>query len=376
MQLKSALALLAAAAQLASAVAVNDARPIESQSSQNRLIKTSEEDPGRWVSEDEKAELVKGGQRANFVDITDIQDEDILTGFSTPDSASTLEARQTSYPGTLSHVAEANALIARIPNTGPQNWLRTLTDYHNRHYRSTYGTQAATWLLNTVRSIASANPAITVETFGHSFNQPSVIARIPGSRAAKIIVGAHFDSTAGSTTARAPGADDNGSASVNLLEALRILADARYRPQNTIEFHWYGGEEGGLLGSQDVFRAYRSQGASVRAFLNQDMTGYSPGGRPTVYVDYVDTGLTNYVKLVARQFSGLTVVESRCGYGCSDHASARAAGFPAAFLASEPLATSNPNIHTSRDTYATINWESMRRHSAMTVGFLVEASYL
>ena len=53
--------------------------------------------------------------------------------------------------------------------------------YHNRHYRSTYGTQAGTWLLSTVRSVAAANPAITVSTFAHSFNQPSIIVKIPGT---------------------------------------------------------------------------------------------------------------------------------------------------------------------------------------------------
>lgn len=142
-----------------------------------------------------------------------------------------------------------------------------------------------------------------------------------------VIVGAHYDSTAGSATARAPGADDNGSGTINCLEALRILANADFKPKNTLEFHFYGGEEGGLLGSQGVFNSYRSSGETVLAFLNQDMTGYSPGGKATVYTDYVDSSLTSYVILVARQYSGLAVSTSTCGYGCSDHASARAAGF-------------------------------------------------
>jgi len=56
-----------------------------------------------------------------------------------------------------------------------------LCSYHNRHYRSTYGTQAGTWLYNTVKNIASVNPAITVTQFTHSFNQPSIIVQIPGN---------------------------------------------------------------------------------------------------------------------------------------------------------------------------------------------------
>lgn len=56
-------------------------------------------------------------------------------------------------------------------------------------------------------SAAGANPAISVTRFSHSFNQPSVIAKIPGSSSdALVIVGAHLDSTGGSSSARGPGA--------------------------------------------------------------------------------------------------------------------------------------------------------------------------
>jgi hypothetical protein len=53
--------------------------------------------------------------------------------------------------------------------------------FYNRYYASTYGTQAGTWLLSQVKSIAAANSAITVSTFTHSFNQPSIIVKIPGT---------------------------------------------------------------------------------------------------------------------------------------------------------------------------------------------------
>ncbi|KAL7920715.1 hypothetical protein ACQKWADRAFT_297744 [Trichoderma austrokoningii] len=67
-----------------------------------------------------------------------------------------------------------------------------------------------------------------------------------------------MDSTAGSTTARSPGADDDGSGSVTTLEALRVIAYSDFTSKNTIEFHWHSGEEGGLLGSQDIFSSYKS----------------------------------------------------------------------------------------------------------------------
>lgn len=81
-----------------------------------------------------------------------------------------------------------------------------------------------------------------------------------------------------------------------LLEALRVLASARYAPRNTLEFHFYSGEEGGLLGSRDIMQNYARTGVNVLAVLNQDMTGYSPNNVIAVYTDYVNTALTNFAR--------------------------------------------------------------------------------
>jgi leucyl aminopeptidase len=253
------------------------------------------------------------------------------------------------YPTTLTHQTEANALIAKLSTTQPKAVLKTLTDYYNRYYKSSYGTQAASWLFSQVKSVAAANPAIVVTQFTHSaFNQPSIIARIPGTSSNLVIVGAHFDSTGGSSSARGPGADDNGSGVVTHLEALRVLANSKFAPKNTLEFHFYAGEEGGLLGSQAVFANYKAAKKSVLAFLNQDMTGYSPSGKISVYTDYVDSSLTSYVRRIATSYVGATTTDS-CGYACGDHASGQANGFPSAYACDEVIRTSSPYIHSPND---------------------------
>lgn len=61
--------------------------------------------------------------------------------------------------------------------------LHFTRSFYNRYYRSSYGTQAGAWLFNTIKSISAANTAITVTQFTHSFNQPSIIAKIPGTSA-------------------------------------------------------------------------------------------------------------------------------------------------------------------------------------------------
>lgn len=99
----------------------------------------------------------------------------------------------------------------------------------------------------------------------------SVIARIEGSTsgAPLVVIGAHLDSINQSnpTSGRAPGADDDGTGCVNLIEAFRKLVAAGFKPANPVEFHWYAGEEGGLLGSAAISKAYAKAGTQVRSMM-------------------------------------------------------------------------------------------------------------
>jgi leucyl aminopeptidase len=136
-----------------------------------------------------------------------------------------------------------------------------------------------------------------------------------------------LDSTTGAAADPAPGADDNASGTVTILESLRVLVEGGFTPENTLEFHWYGGEEGGLLGSADIFASYAAEGKSVIGFLNQDMAGYSESGTIGIITDYSDPGLNEYITLLTVEFTGKEPNTMDCGYGCSDHASADANGF-------------------------------------------------
>lgn len=94
-----------------------------------RLIKTSEEDPGTWVSAEAKISeyLAKD---IHFIDITDITDEEVLTRLSTkPGTELTTARKAADYPTAVSHEAEANALIEGVSTSGPEDWLKTMTEY-------------------------------------------------------------------------------------------------------------------------------------------------------------------------------------------------------------------------------------------------------
>ncbi|KAK0100297.1 hypothetical protein ONS95_008255 [Cadophora gregata] len=365
-------ALVASSSLLVSALPSTDSSKINAGL---RLIKTSEADPGIWVTEDEKIEKYTA-KNIKFIDITDITDSYVLNSLSGVSESTIVERQAVTYPTTLTHVSEGNAFISKINITVPQTTLRTFTEFTTRYYRSATGTQASTWLFNQLSSIAAVNSAITVTRFTHSFNMPSIIVKIPGTSTNLVVVGAHIDSVGSTSTGRSPGADDDGSGTVTILEALRVLATSGFKPKNTLEFHFYSGEEGGLLGSAAIFSNYRSAGKRVLAMLNQDMTGYSPGGKPVVFTDYTNAALNTYMRLIIRQYTGITAGTSSCGYGCSDHASATSNGFPASFVHEDTMDGSSPYIHSANDAYSTIQWDAVLRHIKLTIGFLTEASYL
>jgi leucyl aminopeptidase len=223
-------------------------------------------------------------------------------------------AANISYP-TISHQEAVKALLTQLSPSNMQSTITPFTLFQNRFYTSTYGAESSKWLQETVQGVITDSGATgaSVKAFPHAFTQNSVIATIPGLSNATIVLGAHQDSVnwegRDQKTNRSPGADDNASGSITILETLRVLledADVKAgKAPNTIEFHWYAAEEAGLLGSEDVWQAYKKEGRNVKGLLQQDMTGYTKGttdkGKPEilgVITDYVDTPLTDFIKTI------------------------------------------------------------------------------
>ncbi|ESU07173.1 hypothetical protein FGSG_01818 [Fusarium graminearum PH-1] len=271
-----------------------------------------------------------------------------------------------SFPSAVAQSSAVKALLPKLSQANLRTTLTTFSNFYNRYYTSAYGEQSADWLFQQVESIISASGAkgVKVAKFKHTWRQPSIIATIPGKSDSTIVV------------------DDDGSGTVTILEAFRVLlSDSRVasgEAPNTIEFHWYSGEEAGLLGSGAVFNQYKREGRPVKAMLNQDMTGYvKPGTKAVagVITDNVDAGLSAFLKKVIAAYSSLPAVDSKCGYGCSDHASATRAGYPAALAFESTFEDSSPYIHSDRDTIDTVNFSHMLEFSKIVTGFAYELGF-
>lgn len=97
--------------------------------------------------------------------------------------------------------------------------------------------------------------------------QWNTVAEIPGTEhpGQVVILGGHLDSWDLGT-----GTTDNGTGSMAVLEAARIIAQSGLKPKRTIRFILFTGEEQGLLGSRAYAAAHADQADSIQAVLVLD----------------------------------------------------------------------------------------------------------
>ncbi|KAF3145123.1 Leucine aminopeptidase 1, partial [Orbilia oligospora] len=74
-------------------------------------------------------------------------------------------------------------------------------------------------------------------------------------------------------------------------------------------------------------------------------------------------------------YCAIPAVDTRCGYACSDHASANRNGYPSAFVIESAMEHSSDFIHGTGDTIDTVSAEHMLEHAKMSLGFAYELGY-
>ncbi|KAI0357858.1 Zn-dependent exopeptidase [Trametes cingulata] len=340
-----------------------------------RLLSLSEGAEPVWKTEEEKLALLRAN--VHFFDVTEVYDpeEVVPEGFSSLVSATTFPAP--------SHSSAVTPILNTLSTANMQSYLSVLTSYNNRYYTSSTGKAASQWIYDKVTELASGRSDITVSQFTHSWAQFSVIARIEGKSAGAVtIIGAHEDSINlnNPSSGRAPGADDDGSGAVNLIEVFRALVAANFKPSTPVEFHWYSGEEAGLLGSQAIAKTYKSKGTAVKAFMELDMTAYfSPGSKEVIALeaDYIDSGLTKFLQQLIDTYSKLDwAMDKECGYACSDHASWYKQGYATGMLYEAITGDDNPNIHSSQDTTSVsgFSWSHSLEFAKVALAYVYELS--
>ena len=193
----------------------------------------------------------------------------------------------------------------------------------------------------------------------------NVIAQMRGSELPNeyVMLSAHFDSWDGGS-----GATDNGTGTITMLEAMRILKAAYPAPRRTILVGHWSAEEMGLVGS----RAFAADNPAIveglQAFFNQD------NGTGRVQ-NMSSAGLVNASANLARWLSNIPADITRnitFGFpgspagGGSDNASFICSGAPAFGLGSENFDYGSYTWHTNRDTYDKLDWDDVRNNATLT----------
>lgn len=178
-----------------------------------------------------------------------------------------------------------------------------------------------------------------------------------------VVLSAHFDSWDGGS-----GGTDNGTGTITMMEAMRILHAVYPHPRRTIVVGHWSGEEQGLNGSRAFAHDHPEIVSGLQALFNQDngtgeiarisMQGLSGAGAHFAeWFAAIPSALVGGVQLQIPGFPG---------GGGSDYASFICAGAPSFSLSSASWDYGTYTWHTNRDTYDKINLENLRRNATLT----------
>jgi hypothetical protein len=201
----------------------------------------------------------------------------------------------------------------------------------------------------------------------------NVIATIPGTALPNeyVMLSAHLDSWHGAT-----GATDNGTGSVTMLEAMRLLKAAYPNPKRTIIVGHWGAEEQGLIGSRAFTEDHPDIVENLQVLFNQD--------NGTWRIEYIQTqGLSKAAGSLARwiaQIPDEISDEIELDFpgpqerGGSDHVSFLCHGAPGFRLQSNYPDYRQYTWHTNLDTYDKIVFDDLKNNATLAAMLMYLAS--
>jgi aminopeptidase N len=220
-----------------------------------------------------------------------------------------------------------------------------------------------------------AQPFTMTGETGAPLPAKNVIAVLPGTNPTlngqALIVSAHYDhlgfgwpdARAGAKGQLHPGADDNASGVAVMLELARLMANAK--PERSVIFAAFAGEEAGLLGARHYVRAAQTPGAAFAlaghiANLNIDTVGRLADGKVTVF----GTGSARELPFIFMGAGAVTGVPTQSvaqEINASDHTAFVEAGVPAV----QVFASVASDYHRPSDTADKIDHAGMAKVAAI-----------
>ncbi|TVR65783.1 MAG: M20/M25/M40 family metallo-hydrolase [Gemmatimonadales bacterium] len=201
----------------------------------------------------------------------------------------------------------------------------------------------------------------------------NTIATIPGTELPDeyVVLSAHVDTWDG-----APGAVDNGTGVVLMMEAVRILREVYPNPRRTILVGHWGGEEQGLNGSRAFAEDHPEVVEGMQVLLNQDngtgrivnisLQGFTEApGSMANWLAQVPQEVTRHINLT---------IPGMPSAGGTDHAAFVCFGAPALSLSALPWDYFTYTWHTNRDTFDKIVLDDLKNNVVLVASLAYLAS--
>jgi hypothetical protein len=203
--------------------------------------------------------------------------------------------------------------------------------------------------------------------------QFNVIAEMTGTELPDeyVLLSAHLDSWHGAT-----GATDNGTGTIMMLEAMRILKATYPNPRRTILVGHWGAEEMGLIGSRSFVEDHPEVVENLQVAFNQDNGTWRVERIEGQGFLRAGQHIGRWISLVPREISESITLEfpgAQNNRG-SDHTSFVCLGVPAFRLQSSYDEYRQYTWHTNRDTYDKIVFDDLKQNATLAAMLAYAAS--
>jgi hypothetical protein len=201
----------------------------------------------------------------------------------------------------------------------------------------------------------------------------NVIAELPGNALPNeyVMLSAHLDSWHG-----AQGATDNGTGTIMMLEAMRILKAAYPNPRRTILVGHWGGEEQGTIGSLSFGEDHPEVLSGLQALFNQDNGTWRAEYLEASGFAKAGANLAKWVAQLPAEFTDslrFAAPGGQINMG-SDHTSFICRPAPAFRLQSSYPEYRQYTWHTNRDTYDKIVFDDLKQNATIAAMMAYAAS--
>jgi len=275
--------------------------------------------------------------------------------------------------------------VAGFDEQNAMSLLAKLVSFGPRSAGSAANLRQADFIADTVRKYGAQTRRIKFKrlTTQGLLDLVNIEAVIPGSRQDFIIIGSHFDTKKMPEGIKFEGANDGASSTAVLLEMIRAIKKSGVRPEYTLKFVFFDGEEcfneygrnDGLLGSRHYADELKMQNliSKCRAVIILDMVG-DKDLSVTLPADS-DKRLSEMLLKAAAETGNRQYFDYLPSKLLDDHTPFKEMGIPVIDIIDFKFGPGNSFWHSSEDNIKNISAKSLKIIGQSTLNMLFRGDF-